>query len=97
MFHLACRSFFLFFGLYGLLRRKNPIVLLVTGLLTFLHPFTAMIFNAALFSAWLHRVTGGHPFFVKETLRWDADFLVFAGDLVHGAGLSREAVRRGGG
>ncbi len=22
------------------------------------------------FSAWLHRVTGGHPFFVKETLRW---------------------------
>jgi|GEM_PF-7113375 len=47
--------FFLFFGLYGLLRRKNPIVLLVTGILTFLHPFTAMIFNAALFSAWLHR------------------------------------------
>ena len=47
--------FFLFLGLYGLVGRKNPIVLLVTGILTFLHPFTAMIFNAALFSAWLHR------------------------------------------
>jgi len=47
--------FLLFFGLYGLVRRKNPIVLLVAGLLALLHPFTAMIFNAALFSAWLHR------------------------------------------
>ena len=47
--------FFLFFGLYGLVHRKDPIVLLVTGILTFLHPFTAMIFNVALFSAWLHR------------------------------------------
>jgi len=46
---------FLFFGLYGLLRRKNSIVFLVAGILTFLHPFTAMIFNAALFSAWLQR------------------------------------------
>ena len=47
--------FCLFFGLYGLLHRKNPIVLLVAGILTFLHPFTAMIFIAALFSAWLYR------------------------------------------
>ena len=47
--------FLFFFGLYGLLRRRNPIVLLVAGILTFLHPFTAMVFNAALFSAWFHR------------------------------------------
>jgi hypothetical protein len=47
--------FLFFLGLFGLVHRKNPIVLLVTGTLAFLHPFTAMLFNAALLSAWLHR------------------------------------------
>ena len=65
--------FFVFFGLYGLLHRNNLIVLSVTGILTFLHPFTSMIFNAALFFAWLHRWS-----VTRRILNDRADVLLYA-------------------